>query len=116
MIEGKPGVLDALQLCSLLLPRANRTRLQHILSFIYNASTNRNLHLSKTHTNKDILLTQFSSIVVRSETSLARIGQVERGVAEKLVGFMAQHYREMFEVHFENFVYRITVDTFAKII
>ena len=93
---------DALQLCSLLLPQSNRTRLHRILRLIYKASTNPQLHLSKTQSNKDVLLGQFASIILRSDSKLSRIEEEERRSVEKLVSFMAQHYQQIFKVGVTN--------------
>ena len=53
--EGKPSAADALQLCSLLLPQTNRTRVHRLLRTINKASSNTRLHLSTTQSNHDVV-------------------------------------------------------------
>lgn len=53
--EHKPGASDALQLCSLLLPQTNRMRLHRLLRLINKASSNSQLRLSRTHTNREVV-------------------------------------------------------------
>ena len=125
--EGKPAAVDALQLCSLLLPQTNRTRLHRVLRLIHKASSNRQLVLSKTKSNREVLLEHFSTIVLKQEShnisplhipafhksdSGAHGGSGSgsgrgRGVAKseeekeslkRLVGFMSQHYQQIFKV------------------
>jgi hypothetical protein len=123
---GKPSAVDALQLCSLLLPQTNRTRLHRVLRLIHKASSNRQLVLSKTKSNREVLLEQFSSIVLKQEShSISPLhlpaafhkssdssadggsGGRGRGAAKseeekeslkRLVGFMSQHYQQIFKV------------------
>ena len=52
---GKPTAVDALQLCLLLLPQNNRIRVQRALHTIDKASHNSRLHLSPTHSNRDVV-------------------------------------------------------------
>ena len=123
--EGKPTALDALQLCSLLLPQTNRTRLHRLLRLIHKASSNRQLVLSKTQSNRDVLLDHFSTVVLRSAThsnsplhlpvpafhktdqgsgssgSSGKGGtgpEEEKEALKKLVSFMSQHYQKIFKV------------------
>ena len=117
--EGKPTAVDALQLCSLLLPQTNRTRLHRVLRLIQKASYNRQLILSKTKSNRDVLLDHFATIVLKSAGHSSSplhipsfIGKSDQGVGgasgcgpeeekanlKQLVGFMAQHYQQIFKV------------------
>ena len=117
------SAVDALQLCSLLLPQTNRTRLHRVLRLIHKASSNRQLVLSKTRSNREVLLDHFSSIVLKREThnisplhipgfhksdSSADGGsgsgrgvvksEEEKASLKRLVGFMSQHYQQIFKV------------------
>ena len=116
--EGKPTAVDALQLCSLLLPQSNRTRLHRVLRLIHKASYNKQLILSKTKSNHDVLLEHFSAVVLKSASHSisplhmpsfvkgeqgvsggSRCGQAEdREDLKVLVGFMSQHYQQIFKV------------------
>ena len=124
---GKPAAVDALQLCSLLLPQTNRTRLHRVLRLIHKASSNRQLVLSKTKSNREVLLEHFSSIVLKQEShsisplhipafhksdSSADCGsgsgsgrgrggaksEEEKESLKRLVGFMSHHYQQIFKV------------------
>lgn len=56
LIHGrKPGAVDALQLCSLLLPQTNRLRLHRVLRLINKAGGNTQLQLSKSQTNRQVV-------------------------------------------------------------
>lgn len=116
--EGKPTAVDALQLCSLLLPQTNRTRLHRVLRLIHKASYNRQLVLSKTKSNRDVLLEHFSTVVLKSAghsispLHVPSFVRGEQGVSggsgcgqeeekkdlKMLVGFMSQHYQQIFKV------------------
>ena len=47
--------VDALQLCSLLLPQSNRVRLHRTLRFINKASANERLRLSPDNSNQRVV-------------------------------------------------------------
>ena len=126
--ERKPSAVDALQLCSLLLPQTNRTRLHRVLRLIHKASSNRQLVLSKTKSNREVLLDHFSTIVFKSAThtisplhiaafvksdsstdggsgrgrGMAK-SEEERESLKRLVGFMSQHYQQIFKVQLAEF-------------
>ena len=134
---GKPSAVDALQLCSLLLPQTNRTRLHRVLRLIHKASSNRQLVLSKTKSNREVLLEHFSSIVLKQEShnisplhlpaafhksessadgGVGGGGGGGRGVAKsdeekeslkRLVGFMSQHYQQIFKVYTKSTIIEI---------
>lgn len=56
LIHGrKPGAVDALQLCSLLLPQTNWLRLHRVLRLINKAGGNTQLQLSKSQTNRQVV-------------------------------------------------------------
>ncbi len=94
----KTGVTDALQLCTLLLPQSNRSRLHHMLRFLYKASSNSQLVLSRGELTRDVLLRHFASTIVRSSSKVSRVELAERRKVETLVMFMAQHYQHIFKV------------------
>lgn len=91
------GATDALQLCSLLLPQTNRMRLHRVLRLIKKAGANSQLHLSRTQSNRDVLLGHFTSLILCSSFK-SRPSEREREDALTLVGFMSQHYQKIFKV------------------
>ena len=94
----KAGVTNALQLCTLLLPQANRTHLHGMLRFLYKASTNSRLLLCQGKGNMEELVKHFTSVILRSCSKLSRVGMAERQRVEQLVTFMAQNYQHIFKV------------------
>ncbi len=97
LIEGGRGQsVEALQLCSLLLPQPNRLRLHRLLRFISKASANPQLRLSKTRSNRSVLLEQIAPAILRRS---GRVDCVERSDdVSTLVEFMVQNYQTILEV------------------
>jgi hypothetical protein len=95
--EGKPSAADALQLCSLLLPQTNRTRVHRLLRTIHKASNNPQLHLSSTQSNSDVLISMLSMAVLRPDSSLECTEQDQEDI-QNLILFMSQNYHHIFKV------------------
>ena len=121
LIHGKkPGAVNALQLCSLLLPQTNRLRLHRVLRLINKAGGNTQLQLSKTQTNRQVvsqhdhhvwpcralacvllpfpqLLDAFSTLALRP-SSKGCCSEQERTDVQTLVSFLSLHYQQVFTV------------------
>ena len=97
--EGKASAVDALQLFTLLLPQTNRMRLHRLLRLINKAGSNKQLRLSKIHSNTQVLLEHFSGAVLRPTSNKGdRSSEEWAEDVQRLVGYMAQHYHHIFKV------------------
>ena len=132
LIHGKkPGAVNALQLCSLLLPQTNRLRLHRVLRLINKAGGNTQLQLSKTQTNRQVvsqhdhhmwpcralacvlfpflqLLDAFSTLALRP-SSKGCCSEQERTDSQTLVSFLSLHYQQVFTVFTPSQTKQLTV-------
>ena len=132
LIHGKkPGAVNALQLCSLLLPQTNRLRLHRVLRLINKAGGNTQLQLSKTQTNRQVvsqhdhhvwpcralacvllpflqLLDAFATLALRP-SSKGSCSEQERTDSQTLVSFLSLHYQQVFTVFTPSQTKQLTV-------
>ena len=91
--------MEALQLCFLLLPRAQRLKLHRVLRFLSKAASNQQLQLSISRTNWSVLLENFAPVVLQRSS---KVDPAERAEVKEdgrvLVTFMVKNYHEILEV------------------
>eukprot|EP00118_Oscarella_pearsei_P010133 m.60931 g.60931 ORF g.60931 m.60931 type:complete len:180 (+) comp34955_c0_seq4:1178-1717(+) len=95
--KGKSTSDQALQLASLLLPPLNRAQLLHLFLFMDHLVDDERVSLSKERTNRNLLLTMFGSVILRS---CPKPSLEEQDKVRVLVSFMLDYYTRIFTVSF----------------
>ena len=95
--------MEALQLCCLMLPQGNWTKLHRVLKFIHKASINRQLHLSKTRSNQAVLLEEFIPVIIRKSRKIGSMVGEEKD-HHTLVTFMTNNCHSIFKVNVQTHV------------
>ena len=90
--EGIRSAVDSFKLIGLLIPPANRRKLQLLLKFIRRVETKEKLELDPTsRTCRDVLLETFSESILKPQD----LGNYDEDLCRKVVLFFVEHYDQI---------------------